>query len=90
MAFADPLNNQHQSLKTKLNMEKENIEQSEDIQNSELNKTNIGKEKSDQYESIEEGKKHYARLSSQNNWLEEDMRLGEEQENKRKRLEEKE
>ena len=71
-------------------MEKEEQKKSEDIHNSELNNTNRGKEKSQQYESIEEGKKHYARLSSQNNWLEEDMKLGEEQENKRKRLEEKE
>ena len=71
-------------------MKKAEQKQSEDIQNQELNNTNTGSKDYRQYRSIEEGKKHYARLSSQNNWLEEDMKLGEEQENKRKRLEEKE
>lgn len=67
---------------------KEEQKQSEDIQNSELNKTNSGSGNYRQYQSVEEGKKHYARLSYQNNWMEEEMRLEEEEANEKKRLEE--
>ncbi len=32
------------------------------------------------YSSVEEGKVHYARLSAQNNWMEEEMKFEDEQE----------
>ena len=85
MSFIDPSNYQYQTLKTKISMEKENQKQSENTQNSDLNKTSRGSEKSQQYKSIEEGIKHYARLSAQNSWMEEDMRLEEEQANEIKK-----
>jgi len=59
-------------------MEKEKLKQPEDIQNSKLNNSNPGSKNYHQYQSIEEGKKHYARLSNQNNWMKEEEKYQDE------------
>jgi hypothetical protein len=60
-------------------MKKEEQKQPKEIQNSELNNTNTGSKNYRQYQSIEEGKKHYARLSNQNNWMKEEEKNQDEQ-----------
>jgi hypothetical protein len=69
-------------------METDEQKKSKDIQNSDLNNTNTGSEKHRQYQSIEDGKKHYARLSAQNDQMEVEERYEEEQANEIKKLEE--